>query len=242
MAKRLSEAFVLERISAKDGGCVHYVIVETATSGTEAQTKAMKTAEQNPGRIFVPACLWPPIMAQEVRKVTFLNPDNPNDDVTEDVSEDDTSAPEAAKPADKPSDPAPAPATKAPAAAPAAKAPAPAATPAPKAAPAPAVSAPAAAPAAAPAPAAAKAPVPAPKPAAPKPAAAPAAAPAASKSAPAPKSAPKADEKKGDGYTELFGNNAQETAEPEGFVNADDKADDKDQPAAQQTSDVPNLF
>lgn len=232
MAKRLSDAFVLKRVALNDGS-ISYVVVESAASGTEAQAKAMKIAEQNPGVVFVPACLWPPIMAQEVRKVNFVNPDDPNDDVTEtadDVDAEGTSSspvkPEVKEPvraAEKPVE---------------AKALTPAA---PKAEAKPVVKAetpkPAAEPVQTPTPKPAEVPVSTPKAEAPKPVAAKA---PVAKAPPAPKApvAHKAEEKQGDGYSELFGSAA--PAEPEGFVNADDK--DSGAIDAKDGDEVPNLF
>ncbi len=79
---RLSTAMVLERTS-KDPESV-YKFVQNASDGLAAQKTAVKLAEQFPGRVFVPASLWPPVMAKEVRKVTFLNPDDPDGKMDDD--------------------------------------------------------------------------------------------------------------------------------------------------------------
>lgn len=227
MATRLSTAYVFEKIdiSAKgEKASYAYTIVEKADSGTDAQSKCMKVAEANPGRTYAAGCLWPPVMAKEIRKVTFVNPEDPDEEVdsvetTADESDGGTApatVPPTAPVADatKVSAPVPAPAPK--------SAPAPKATtkPAPKAEVAKKVEAP-------------KVEVPkteepkaeAPKEDAPK--------------AEAPKkvNAPKVDAKSDKGYSDLFGNDEPEAA-PEAFVNADEPVE-KDQDGPQ---DAGGLF
>lgn len=82
---RLSTAMVLERTSKEPEPT--YKFVQNATDGLAAQKAALKLAEQFPGRVFIPAALWKAVMAEEVRKVTFINPDDPEGKMDDDDSE-----------------------------------------------------------------------------------------------------------------------------------------------------------
>lgn len=58
---------------------VSYKIVCEVDSGTDANKKAVELAATNPGVSYVAANVWPAIMAKEIKKVIFVDPDNPND-------------------------------------------------------------------------------------------------------------------------------------------------------------------
>lgn len=58
---------------------VSYEVVCEVDSGTDANKKAVELAAQNPGASYVAANMWPAIMAKEIKRVIFVDPDNPND-------------------------------------------------------------------------------------------------------------------------------------------------------------------
>jgi len=85
--ERRYSSYILLR-ETDDKGKISYSVVQEVDSGTEANKEAVKIAENNPGKAFVAANLWPPILAKEIRKVVFINPDDPTDPGTDTVEVD----------------------------------------------------------------------------------------------------------------------------------------------------------
>lgn len=89
--KRQYTSYVLERTGT--AGNHVFTVVETAESGTDARVKCAKVAADNPGKVFVACNIWPPVMAKEIKKVAFTNPDDPDGKLSDspdiDVDDDD---------------------------------------------------------------------------------------------------------------------------------------------------------
>lgn len=92
MRQRKYSSFVVERTI--ENGVKIFRSVSEVDSGTEAQKKAAELAGKNPGKVFAAANIWPAIVAEEIKKVVFRDPDDPDAEAVDSVdvvSEDDSS-------------------------------------------------------------------------------------------------------------------------------------------------------
>lgn len=79
--KRQYKSYVLERSGVE--GSFSFTIVDCADSGTDARNRCIKIAGDNPGKVYVACNLWPAIMSKEIKKLAYLNPDDPDGKLSE---------------------------------------------------------------------------------------------------------------------------------------------------------------